>query len=66
VAGAGKGSTWFAPVSRGLEVYQHVERPSGGRPVLRGTTRWVWGRTRDGVGDVPDDLLTALQPLLAA
>jgi acyl-CoA thioester hydrolase len=60
-------ATWFTTARCTLEAHQLIGRADEPRPLVRATTRWRWTRPgTDAQGDVPEELLAALRPLLAA
>ncbi len=62
--------TWFTPAAGALHAHQLIGRANGatgnGSPLVRATTRWRWMDAARTVPDLPEGLLSALQPVLAA
>jgi acyl-CoA thioester hydrolase len=64
--------TWFSPLAGALDAHQVIARegeaPDGdARALVRATTRWRWtAADRADPAGLPDGLLTALEPVLAA
>ena len=58
--------TWFAPTADGLDVFQQVVR-NDGRLLAQAATHWRWVDLTTGAAvALPNGLLAALQPALAA
>jgi acyl-CoA thioester hydrolase len=60
-------ATWFTPAPGALDAHQGIRRRGEERLLVQATTRWRWAESARGAGrDLPDGLLAALRPLLAA
>jgi acyl-CoA thioester hydrolase len=55
--------SWFTPAGGALEAHHRIDRAGTERPLVRAATRWRWTGPE---GCVPEALLAALRPMLAA
>jgi acyl-CoA thioester hydrolase len=60
-------ATWFAAGGEALDAHHRIARGGAERPLVRATTRWRWAEpTKNASAGIPEALLAALAPLLAA
>jgi len=60
-------ATWFAVTDGGLDAHHRIARSAAERVLVRASTRWRWMEPTRGVQvGLPDAVLAALRPLLAA
>lgn len=60
-------TTWFTPAPGALDAHQHIARAGDETVLVQSATRWRWAEPASGTAqDLPDPVLTALQPVLAA
>jgi len=60
-------TTWFTPAPGALDAHQRIAREGDEAVLVQSATRWRWAEPGSGtVRDLPDPVLTALQPVLAA
>jgi acyl-CoA thioesterase FadM len=59
--------TWFTPAPGALDAHQRIVREGEERALVQATTRWGWpAAARAASPALPDGLLAAIRPLLAA
>jgi acyl-CoA thioesterase FadM len=60
-------ATWFSPAPGALDAHQRITRAGDDAVLVQSATRWRWTETASGTATaLPDPVLTALQPVLAA
>ena len=60
-------ATWFSPAPGALDAHQRITRAGDDAVLVQSATRWRWTETASGTAtDLPDPVLSALQPVLAA
>jgi acyl-CoA thioesterase FadM len=60
-------TTWFTPAPGALDAHQRIARAGDATVLVQSATRWCWAEPASGTAkDLPDPVLTALRPVLAA